>query len=54
MLQAGRGVLSEKGYDAETSAEITKRLGIQEVTVALGPYDVTCLCVFCARWCSGE
>ena len=33
ILQAGRDVFAEKGYDAATSAEIAQRAGISEATV---------------------
>ncbi|HLX02795.1 MAG TPA: TetR/AcrR family transcriptional regulator [Trinickia sp.] len=33
ILQAGREVFSEKGYDGATTAEIAQRLGISEATV---------------------
>jgi AcrR family transcriptional regulator len=33
ILQAGRDVFSEKGYDRATTAEIAQRLGISEATV---------------------
>src|SRR6201989_2076904 len=33
ILQAGRDVFSEKGYERATTAEIAQRLGISEATV---------------------